>query len=65
MVSLTVVKHTIKIAPKWIVLKDLTENNVVSFAKVFYSFNYDLLFYNVTNLYFETFQEDELEKRFF
>ncbi len=41
-----------RMAPKWIRLKDLTENKVVSFAKEFYSFNYDLLFYDVTTLYF-------------
>ena len=30
-----------------------------------YSFNYDLLFYDVTTLYFETFEEDELRKNGF
>ena len=32
------------------------------FCKANYSFNFDLLFYNVTTLYFETFEEDELRK---
>lgn len=54
-----------RMAPKWIGLKDLTENKVVSFAREFYSFNYDLLFYDVTTLYFETFKEDELRNNGF
>ena len=38
---------------------------VVEFAKKEYSFNYDLLFYDVTTLYFESFQEDELRQNGF
>ncbi len=51
-----------KIAPECIQLQDVVEQNALSFAKVHYSFNYDLLFYDVTTLYFETFEEDELRK---
>lgn len=54
-----------KLAPDWIGLKDEVERKVVDFAKACYSFNYDLLFYDVTTLYFETFQEDELRKNGF
>ncbi|MBK8926315.1 MAG: IS1634 family transposase [Crocinitomicaceae bacterium] len=36
------------------------EKKVVDFARRYYSFNYDILFYDVTTLYFETFKEDEL-----
>ncbi|HHV84821.1 MAG TPA: IS1634 family transposase [Petrimonas sp.] len=54
-----------KLAPDWIALKEKVENRVVNFAKAFYSFNYDLLFYDVTTLYFETFEEDELRKNGF
>lgn len=51
-----------KMAPNWSSTKDFVEGQVINFAKEFYSFNYDLLFYDVTTLYFETFQEDELRK---
>lgn len=54
-----------KIAPKCIDLKETIEQKVVDFAKANYAFSYDLLFYDVTTLYFETFQEDELRKNGF
>jgi transposase len=54
-----------KIAPDCINLKKSVEEKVVSFAKVHYSFNFDILFYDVTTLYFETFEEDELRKNGF
>lgn len=54
-----------KIAPKCIGLKETVEQKVVDFAKANYAFSYDLLFYDVTTLYFETFQEDELRKNGF
>lgn len=54
-----------KIAPECIQLQDVVEQKVLSFAKAHYSFNYDLLFYDVTTLYFETFEEDELRKNGF
>ncbi|MBK8670720.1 MAG: IS1634 family transposase [Saprospiraceae bacterium] len=38
---------------------------VVDFAKEHYSFNFDIVFYDVTTLYFETFEEDELRKNGF
>ena len=49
-----------KIAPNCINLKNLVEQKVVNFAKTHYSFNFDILFYDVTTLYFETFEEDDL-----
>lgn len=49
-----------KIAPDCIRLKQTVEQKVVNFAKIHYSFNFDILFYDVTTLYFETFEEDEL-----
>lgn len=49
-----------KIAPDCINLKKIVEEKVVNFAGVHYSFNFDILFYDVTTLYFETFGEDEL-----
>lgn len=54
-----------KYAPKWLDLKSKVEEIVVQFAKQKYAFNYDLLFYDVTTLYFETFQEDELRQNGF
>lgn len=54
-----------KMAPDWIGLKQDVESAVLSFAEKSYRFNYDLLFYDVTTLYFETFQEDELRKNGF
>jgi transposase len=54
-----------KIAPECIDLKKKVEEKVVNFAKVYYSFNFDILFYDVTTLYFETFEEDELRKNGF
>ena len=54
-----------KYAPKWIDLKSEVELTVVKFASQKYAFNFDLLFYDVTTLYFETFQEDELRQNGF
>lgn len=54
-----------KIAPNCINLKSLVEKKVVYFAEHHYFFNYDLLFYDVTTLYFETFEEDDLRKNGF
>lgn len=54
-----------KIAPDCISLKKKVEEKVVSFAKTHYSFNFDILFYDVTTLYFETFEEDDLRKNGF
>lgn len=49
-----------KIAPDCINLKKIVEQKVVNIAEAHYSFNFDILFYDVTTLYFETFEEDEL-----
>ena len=54
-----------KIAPNCINLKNIVEKKVVSFAETHFSFNYDILFYDVTTLYFETFEEDDLRKNGF
>lgn len=52
-------------AKHWLDLKDKAEKIVLNFAKKHYQFSYDLLFYDVTTLYFETFEEDELRKNGF
>lgn len=52
-------------APQWPGLKSKAENIALAFADKHYAFNFDLLFYDVTTLYFETFEEDELRKNGF
>ncbi len=54
-----------KIAPDCVGLKKTVEQKVVCFAGLHYSFNFDILFYDVTTLYFETFEEDGLRKNGF
>jgi transposase len=54
-----------RIAPACIELKQIVEQKVVDFAKEHYSFDFDIVFYDVTTLYFETFEEDELRKNGF
>jgi hypothetical protein len=51
-----------KEAPKWNSLKDHAIAKVNDFAKRKYGFDYSLLFYDVTTLYFESFEDDELRK---
>jgi len=55
-------KSYYKIAPECINLKNEVEQKVVSFARIRYSFSFDIVFYDVTTLYFETFEEDELRR---
>lgn len=52
-------------ASKWLTLKSKTEHIALEYGRKHYAFNFDLLFYDVTTLYFETFQEDELRKNGF
>lgn len=52
-------------APQWLPLKSRAETIALDFASKHYAFNFDLLFYDVTTLYFETFEEDELRKNGF
>lgn len=54
-----------KIAPGCTELKKTVEQKVACFAAEHYSFNFDILFYDVTTLYFETFEEDGLRKNGF
>lgn len=49
-------------APQWLLLKDTIEEQTLRFAKQEYDFDFSLLFYDVTTLYFETFESDELRK---
>lgn len=58
-------QHFYESARKWLNLKDIIEKKTISFAKKQYGFDFSLLFYDVTTLYFETFSEDELRKNGF
>jgi transposase len=49
-----------KEAKNWLTLKEEVQQIVLSFAQKEYDFNYTLIFYDVTTLYFETFENDEL-----
>ena len=52
-------------ALKWLELKESIQQAVIAFAKEEYSFDFDILFYDVTTLYFETFKDDDLRKNGF
>ena len=58
-------QHYYDFAPQWLSLKSKAENITLDFAKKHYAFEFDLLFYDVTTLYFEAFEEDELRKKGF
>jgi transposase len=49
-------------ANQWLLLKEKVEAQTLQFAKKEYNFDFSLLFYDVTTLYFETFESDELRK---
>src|SRR5690606_33655775 len=52
-------------ARRWLNLKESIEKQTLGFARKQYGFDFSLLFYDVTTLYFETFTEDELRKNGF
>lgn len=52
-------------ACKWLNLKESIEKQSLGFARKQYGFDFSLLFYDVTTLYFETFSEDDLRKNGF
>lgn len=54
-----------KIASSWLPLKDNVEQKAVEFAALKYDFDFEVVFYDVTTLYFESFEEDELRKNGF
>lgn len=51
--------------PQIAALKDKVETRVLATAKQEFNFNFSLIFYDVTTLYFESFREDEFRKRGF
>ena len=54
-----------KSAPGWLSLQSKAKAVALTFARQHYAFSFDLLFYDVTTLYFEAFEEDELRKNGF
>jgi len=48
--------------PEFVLLKNKIEDKVIALAKKEFNFDFSLVFYDVTTLYFETFQPDELRK---
>jgi len=55
-------KEFYKSAKGWLDLKERIEKKIVAFAQKEYGFDFSLIFYDVTTLYFETFESDELRK---
>ena len=51
--------------PKLLTLKDAVETLTVNFAQTKLAFDFSLVFYDVTTLYFESFSADELRKNGF
>jgi hypothetical protein len=58
-------KSYYKIAPECLSIKNEVEKHVIKFAQSEYGFSYNILFYDVTTLYFETFEEDDFRKNGF
>lgn len=48
--------------PKYNDLKDIVESKVVKVAKKYLGFDFSLVFYDLTTLYFESFETDEIRK---
>ena len=48
--------------PGLINLKELCEETAINFSKTSFSFDFNLVFYDVTTLYFESFKEDNIKK---
>jgi len=49
-------------APKWLELKQAIEKQTLKFAKAKYNFDFSMVFYDITTLYFESFTADDLRK---
>lgn len=60
------IKHSYRdlsrILPSFIDLKDDIESMAINIAKQHFNFNFSLVFYDLTTLYFESFETDELRK---
>lgn len=58
-------KHFYQALPHIVTLKDKVETRVLAIAKQEFNFDFSLIFYDVTTLYFESFTEDEFRKKGF
>lgn len=50
---------------QFFLLKETVEEKVIAFARSHLNFNFTVVFYDITTLYFETFTDDNLRKRGF
>ena len=48
------------VVPQWLILKTGVEKQTLQFARKHYGFDFSMVFYDVTTLYFESFTSDEL-----
>lgn len=48
--------------PRFVDLKGIVESKIISVAKKYFKFNFSLVFYDLTTLYFESFESDDLRK---
>jgi len=48
--------------PKFLAARNTVENKILDIAQKEFNFDFSLVFYDVTTLYFESFQEDELRQ---
>lgn len=48
--------------PKYNALKDIIESKVIKVAKKHFGFDFSLVFYDLTTLYFESFETDEIRR---
>lgn len=58
-------KSYYRIVPECVNLKSMVEDRVVQFARDKHGFSFNILLYDVTTLYFESFEEDQLRKNGF
>jgi len=58
-------KHFYQALPQIVALKDKVETRVLAIAKQEFNFDFSLIFYDVTTLYFESFTEDEFRRKGF
>ncbi|MFH1713098.1 MAG: IS1634 family transposase [Candidatus Jacksonbacteria bacterium] len=58
-------QHFYQTLPNIVALKEKVETRVLAVAKKEFNFDFSLIFYDVTTLYFESFAEDEFRKKGF
>jgi transposase len=51
-----------RLLPQFVLVKDDVESRVINIAKKHFAFNFSLVFYDLTTLYFESFESDDLRK---